>query len=196
MPGVGFVDAVSTVPLDDKTAWQEGFVDVSRLDDVPAPWREAMEKAGTYSRRQLADKAGTGTSTVSDLIYGRKLTSEPTLQAVADALRLPVTTVRGWAAAARGEHKPFELPPEANRLGRRQREAVLAVVRAMLDTGEKPTIEDVRGAGAGGPLAQPVDINSRKRSQAADRPAARKTHGEEAPGEEGGDEKARDEEDD
>jgi len=110
---------------------------VSPLDEIPAPWRDAMENAGTYSLRDLAARAEVGTSTVSDLIYGRKLTSERTIASVADSLRLPVTTIREWAAAARGEERPFELPPEANRLGRRQREAVLAVVRAMLDPVEE-----------------------------------------------------------
>lgn len=111
---------------------------MSPLDEIPQPWRDAMENAGAYSIRDLAAKTGTGPTTVSDLLHGRKLSSERTMQAVADALRLPATTIREWAAASRGEEKPFELPAEANRLTRRERDAVLAVVRAMLDPGEEP----------------------------------------------------------
>jgi hypothetical protein len=104
---------------------------VSPLDDIPAPWREAMENAGTYSLRDLATKADVGTTTVSALVYGRKDSSERTMQAVADTLRLEVTTIREWAAVARGEAHPFVLPAEANRLTQKDREAVLAVVRQL-----------------------------------------------------------------
>lgn len=122
---------------------------MSPLDEIPQPWRDAMENAGAYSIRDLAAKTGTGPTTVSDLLHGRKLSSERTMQAVADALRLPATTIREWAAAARGEEKPFELPAEANRLTRRQREAVRAIVSAMLDPGEgeppEPDLSKVQG---------------------------------------------------
>lgn len=126
-----FVDAVSTVTMDSRTTTDGAFVDVSPLDDIPDPWCTAMENAGTYSLRDLATKADVGTSTVSALIYGRTASSERTMQAVADSLRLSVTTIREWASAARGEHEPFVLPPEANRLTRKDREAILAVVRQM-----------------------------------------------------------------
>lgn len=104
---------------------------MSPLDDIPEPWRTAMESAGTYSLRDLAHRSELGTSTVSHLVYGRKASSERTMQAVADTLRLPVTTIREWAAVARGENEPFVLPPEANRLTRKDRDAVLAVVRQL-----------------------------------------------------------------
>lgn len=109
---------------------------MSPRTDIPSPWREAMESAGMYSFRDLSQKTGIGTSTVTGLVFGDRRSSDATMQAVADALRLQVTTIREWAAAALGEAKPFLLPAEANRLGRREREAVLAVVRAMLDPGD------------------------------------------------------------
>lgn len=126
------------MPLDSETAARGRFVDVSPLDEIPEPWRGAMEAAGTYSIRDLARKANLGTSTVSKLIYGRSSTSERTMQAVADSLRVEVPTIREWASAARGEAGPFSLPPEANRLSRRQRAAVIEVVRAMLEPVEPP----------------------------------------------------------
>ena len=111
---------------------------MSPRTDIPEPWREAMEAAGMYSFRDLSQKTGIGTSTVTGLVFGDRRSSDATMQAVADALRLQVTTIRAWAAAALGESKPFVLPAEANRLSRRERDAVLAVVRAMLDPGEDP----------------------------------------------------------
>lgn len=113
---------------------------MSPLDDIPEPWRSAMENAGLYSARDLAAKTGIGPTTASDLLHGRKLSTERTMQAVADSLRLPVTTVRGWAATSRGEAGPFELPPEANRLTKRQRDAVVGLVRAMLDPGPQDEV--------------------------------------------------------
>lgn len=87
-----------------------------------------------YSLRDLANRTGgIATSTVAALVHGRRQSDETTIAAVAEALRLEVTTIRAWAAQALGERQPFELPPEANRLTRRERDAVLAVVRAMLD---------------------------------------------------------------
>lgn len=131
MTSVVSVDAVSTVSVDSRTTMDGAFVDVSPLDDIPQPWRTAMENAGFYSLRDLATKADLGTSTASALIYGRKASSERTMQVVADSLRLPVTTIREWASVARGEREPFVLPAEANRLTQKDREAVLAVVRQL-----------------------------------------------------------------
>jgi transcriptional regulator with XRE-family HTH domain len=124
---------------------------VSPLDDIPPPWREAMENAGTYSLRDLATRAGLGTSTVSDLIYGRKLTSERTMQAVSDTLRLPVPTIREWAATARGEVGPYRPPAVANRLSERQRRALDELIRSMVapvepePTPPEPDLSKVQG---------------------------------------------------
>lgn len=108
-----------------------------------------MENAGLYNHsfRALADKAGIGTTTVTGLVYGRRQSDEKTLQAVADALRLPVPTIRKWASQALGLEAPFELPPEANQLNPRQRQAILTVVRVMLDPlgQESPTLEELGG---------------------------------------------------
>lgn len=92
-----------------------------------------MEGAGLYSFRDMAHRTGLAISTVAALVYGRRQSDERTVQAFADAVRKPVTTIREWAAASLGEVGPFELPADANRLTKREREAVLAVVRAMLD---------------------------------------------------------------
>lgn len=117
---------------------------MSPLDEIPAPWRGAMENAGTYSLRDLATRAGVGTTTVSDLIYGRKRTSERTLQAVAKVLRQPITTTREWAAQARGEIGPWTPPAAAAQLSDRQRKALDELIRAIVTpAAERPGLRAV-----------------------------------------------------
>lgn len=106
--------------------------------DIPEPWLTAMENAGLYSLNDLGRRANVATTTVAALVYGRRQSDERTIQAVADALRLPVTTIREWADTALGLEQPFELPAEARRLNRRQREAVVEIVRAMLEPVSQP----------------------------------------------------------
>lgn len=101
-------------------------------EDIPEPWRTAMGNAGAYSFRQLAAKARVGTSSVTNLIYGRTTSREGTMQAVADTLRLPVTTIREWASTARGEVGPYSPPAEANRLSERQRRAIDELIRSIV----------------------------------------------------------------
>lgn len=95
-----------------------------------------MEAVGTYSLTQLSQKTGTGVSTLADLVHGRRRSSEKTIEAVAGALRLPLTTIRGWAAAALGEVGPWEPPAVANRLTDRQRRALDELIRAMVASAE------------------------------------------------------------
>jgi hypothetical protein len=58
---------------------------------------------------------------------------EATLVAFADALSTSLARLREAAGIVTDEHGPFELPAEAARLTKRQREAVVGVVRAMLE---------------------------------------------------------------
>lgn len=134
---------------------------MSPRTDIPEPWKSAMAQWGMHSARDLASKTGIGASTVTGLIYGDRSSSEQTLQAVAAALRVEVTTVREWASAARGEARPFVLPAEADRLTRREREAVLAVVRAMLDPADEeqsPLVQHSAGSGKTNSLAEAAAI--------------------------------------
>lgn len=76
-------------------------------------------------------------STVSKYMNGTHgEPEEPTLQALAAALQVPLSVLRDAAGLPRDEG-PFSLPAEAARLTRRQREAVLAVVGAFLDSGDE-----------------------------------------------------------
>lgn len=135
-----------------------------------------MENAGLYSFRALADKAELGTTTVTSLVYGRRQSDEQTVQAVADALRLKVTTIRSWASQALGQEAPFELPPEANQLNQRQRQAILTVVRTMLDPAGQ--VDATTGSGkTENAIGQVVDL-ARPALPDLSRVAARRGHSE------------------
>lgn len=102
-----------------------------------------MENAGLYSLNDLGRRSGIATTTVAALVYGRRQSDERTIQQVADAMRLPVTTIREWAATTLGEAEPFKLPAEANRLNRRQRAAVIELVRSMIEPVDDPPAPDL-----------------------------------------------------
>lgn len=79
--------------------------------------------------------------------------SEPTLKGLAAAFGVSLPTVR--KAAGKGvETKPFRLPSEADHLTRRQRAAVVEVVRAMLEPDDlivsTGAVVDENGSEAGG----------------------------------------------
>lgn len=98
--------------------------------DIPPQWLPLLEKERIHSARQLADRLGIGPSTATRLLHGEQ-TSPETIERVATLLKEPAAKIR----ELRGEVvlPPFRLPVEADQLTPRQRQAVLAVVRAMLD---------------------------------------------------------------
>lgn len=105
-----------------------------------------MDKVGLGSRTRLGVAAGVPTSTVTGLITGERRASERTMEAVAAALGIEVTTIREWAALARGEQEPYQPPPEANRLDRRTRKAIDELIRAIVaaadEAPEPPPVPD------------------------------------------------------
>lgn len=64
---------------------------------------------------------------------------EATLLAFADVLRIPLSTLRRAAGLPADETAPYQPPPEASRLSRRQRRAVDEIIRSMLDPGRSVT---------------------------------------------------------
>lgn len=106
----------------------------------PDHWQEAMDKVGLSSRTRLGIAAGVPTSTITGLITGDRESREETIQKVADALRVEVTTIRTWAAQARGESEPYAAPAEANRLSRRQRKALDELIRSIVAAAEDDTL--------------------------------------------------------
>jgi len=116
-------------------------------------------------------------------------TKGKTVELLADLLEVSTATIVlafaasiGLPVEQRGSHLSISLPPGTEDLEPADVEAVRSVIRQLVQA--RKAVAAVPDAAAGESLAQPVDINSRKRSQAADRPAARMTHGEEDPGEE------------
>lgn len=126
-----FVDGLSTLRLDNSRVDLKGAVDVTEPKN-PDHWQEAMDRVGLSSRTRLGIAAGVPTSTVTGLITGDRESREETIQKVAAALRVEVTTIRTWAAQARGESEPYSAPPEANRLSRRQRKALDELIRSIV----------------------------------------------------------------
>lgn len=82
----------------------------------------AQRSGGRVSHSQLANIANGAYGKITDRV----------LEGIAAALDLPASVVFE-AYGVRRPIEPFRLPPEADRLTRRQRDAVLSVVRAMLD---------------------------------------------------------------
>lgn len=122
---------------------------------VPPKWLAAMEPKGISSGRQLATKSGVSPETIWRMFRGEGDTSPETVAAVADVLfggdRNRVYELTG--SARRDYGGSFELPPDASRLTPRQRDAVLAVVRSMLD----PTEEGGGQATEPTPMRPPPD---------------------------------------
>jgi hypothetical protein len=93
--------------------------------------------------------------------YGR--ISDRVIEGIAIAIDVPKSVVE-QSYGIRRPHGPFVLPPEADRLTRRQRDAVLSVVRAMLD----PAAEDEPGQ----PLRAVARQGQRGHAAAVDKRAA------------------------
>lgn len=98
--------------------------------ETPPDWCTLMEARGLYSIRALARGLDIAAETASRLVHGGASSAE-TIEAAAMLLKVSPDRIR----AIRGEIavSPFSLPRGADALTRRQRDAVLAVVRAMLD---------------------------------------------------------------
>lgn len=129
-----------------------------------------MDKVGLGSRTRLGVAAGVPTSTVTGLITGERRASERTMESVAAALGVEITTIREWAALARGEQEPYQPPPEANRLDRRTRKAIDELIRAIVAGADEPppvpdfdTAEGLRLAPEETPAKRPANGPNRAR---------------------------------
>lgn len=110
-----------------RVAWR--VVDVMRRE-TPLQWVPVLEAAGFHSARRFGEELGVAPQTALRLLHGEP-TSRDTIEAAATLLGVSVEKIR----ELRGERAlpPFRLPPEADHLTQRQRVAVVAVVRAMLE---------------------------------------------------------------
>lgn len=92
-----------------------------------------------WSSRRIAQEAEKHGITVSYTAVSKYLRnpppkpSETVLAAFSAVLKIPMVQLREAAALPPGEPEPFILPEHANRLTRPQREAVLHLIRVLLD---------------------------------------------------------------
>lgn len=110
-------------------------VDMARRE-TPLWWVPVLEAAGLHSARDLARELDVSPQTAVRLVHGEQ-TSRETIEAAATLLGVTPERIR----ELREEESlpPFRLPPEADRLGPKQRTAVVAVVRAMLELADAAT---------------------------------------------------------
>lgn len=135
--------------------------------NVPAEWAALMEPRGIHSANALAARGGGATSTITRLFQGGAST-EPTLEAIADALHVSITRVRKVAGHRAGLDEPFVLPPEANRLDQRQRDAVVELVRLLAETGDN-VVQMSAGSGKTATVIDSHRAASRKRGGGRDK---------------------------
>lgn len=114
--------------------------------EAPEPWASAMVDrdfiyGGSPSIRALARAARTalGSESPSDAAVHKVVMGEveqpedDTVNGLALALGLDVRVVAGWVGAAREQRDPWRPPDGADRLTRKQRDVLDALVRVMID---------------------------------------------------------------
>lgn len=104
--------------------------------DIPEQWVPVLDRKGLTSGRRLANAMQVSPQTVQRLLHGEPV-DEGTIHEAAAALDVSPDVIR----QLRGEppRRPFVLPSDADQLNERQRQAILSVVRAMLEPGEGAT---------------------------------------------------------
>lgn len=99
----------------------------------PEQWRPLFDRAGIeFGYRPLAARAGLTHTRVHRLIRGGGTTDEA-IQMVAAALGVKASKVRELRDEPAVEIEPFILPDDAGRLNDKERDAIRAVIRALLD---------------------------------------------------------------
>lgn len=144
-------------------------------DDIPEPWRSALERKGIDSIRRLASKAEISPMTASRLVKDQG-TSVETVNAVArlvfdNDVEL-VWRLRGLSVRDLG---PFELPVEASLLTDDQREAVVAVVRAMLPADVKAGITGAKPRPRQAAPGRRLDVEDRRALEQVERERGQQT---------------------
>lgn len=150
--------------------------------EIPEPWAKALKRAGLTdprngqpSMRALAEEVGVHTSTISDMMHGRRKSNVTTIERVAKALGVEATTVSKWAGAPRATILPYTPPAEANLLDTRQRKALDELIRAMTakvgphDTDDTVTPLSARSRPSATPETPPQKMRPLPVDYAADR---------------------------
>jgi len=138
------------------------------MTDIPEPWATALVEAGFTdgrfteprpSLRKLAEHAGVGTSTISNMIYSKRRTEQDTIDRVAEALRADPILIAQWAGRERSEREPYRPHPDANLLDEQERRAINEVIGLLTkgrSDGQKMRAGDGEATGAI-PVPSPVD---------------------------------------
>jgi transcriptional regulator with XRE-family HTH domain len=98
--------------------------------ETPIEWVRLLESKRLHSIRDLAAALDVSPQTATRLVHGEH-SSRQTIEAAAELLGVTPERIRELRHEA--ALPPFRLPPEADQLSQRQRAAVVAVVRAMME---------------------------------------------------------------
>lgn len=107
---------------------------------IDALWDQALvdrgftdPRNGAPSIRALAAHLNVGPSTISNMRAGATVPKPSTVQNVADALGIPVTTLSQWIGQQRALAAPYVPPDVAHLLTQTERDAVDGVIRAFAE---------------------------------------------------------------
>lgn len=129
---------------------------VERATTLAAYIEERRLAVGIRSSNALAKAAGVSPETVRQILRGSERTpSERTLERIADVIGGSLPRMRRLAGLPAGELEPFVLPPEANRLTARQRQVVLSMISALLNTPDQVEEDHSAGPVGGQPRSAP-----------------------------------------
>lgn len=125
------------------------------MTDIPEPWATALVEAGLVdprgrddrpSLRQLSERTGIATTTLSQMVQGGRRTRQDNIDRVADALRVDPRKVAEWVGRARTVAKPYDPPPVASLLDERERKAIDEVINLLA----RGKMDDAKKMSAGG----------------------------------------------
>jgi transcriptional regulator with XRE-family HTH domain len=103
------------------------------MAEIPEPWATALVEAGCVdprgtvdrpSLRQLSDRTGIAVTTLTNLVTGRRRTTQDNIDRVAAALGKSPRLVTEWAGRQRTIGTPYAPPADASLLDDRERRAV------------------------------------------------------------------------
>ena len=143
---MGFVDRVVELSIDTVDRCRE----IEVVTAIPGKWADLLVRAGLVdprregqipSLRQLASAAELTPTTVGRIVLqGRSATPE-NMQKIARALRIPLDDL--YLVAKGVEARPLQLPPGTENLSLKEKEAVLEIIRVLVDSKEHKNAEIV-----------------------------------------------------